>query len=71
MKKTVERKLEDERMLQVKAVLLRPVSFITQEGAVSIKSGTEILVDPETNIGHFNRQHFDVETKEYKILYLN
>lgn len=67
-RKGVERMLD---ILKVKAILLTDIIFITQDGKKKVIKGTEVLVDPETNIAQYERHHFDVSKKEYEVLYLN
>lgn len=71
VKAKVERKLEEKMLTKVKAILLSNVSFNTFQGETNLKVGTEIVLEPEENIGYYNGYHFDIRKEEYKVLYLN
>lgn len=56
---------------KVKAVLKQTVSYIKEGEQIQHKSGTEIEVDPEHGIAFHEGDHFDIDTTEYKVVYLN
>lgn len=58
-------------IVKVKAILMRNICFLIEGSEVEYKSGTEILVDPENNIGIYNNVHFDLIKSEYRVMYVN
>lgn len=65
---------ESKQMLQlqnlrVKAKLLKPIHLNTPEGVINLEIGTDILVDPEKNIGQYSFYDFGMKKEEYKVKY--
>jgi hypothetical protein len=70
----VARKKEVARMFEtvkVKAVLTQTVQYNKDGKDIQHCIGTTIEVDPEQGIALCKGDHFDIESTEYKVMYLN
>lgn len=59
-------------MYTVKVVLTKNIKYVTLSGYVKrLAKGTELLVDVGYQIAYVDNEHFFIEPKEYKLLYVN
>lgn len=50
-------------------VLVKPIFFYTVDGkAVSLKRGSRVILDPNSQIGFYEGLHFDLMDGEYMVV---